>query len=842
MRTSQLWSILAAGCVNSLVGSTLSGHEPGHVDPRAFGAIMVQLSPAGDLLAFSYQGAIWRMAREGGKMTRLTHGEGFDIEPVWSPDGQRIALVNSRNFGSAGVLTLIDARTGEKIETPLELAVAGKVYFDRAGRKVLGLFQPEKENQRLAWFDLESGELTGVVAEGSWPGLPIGTPGIQPPHFALSHRNRWLAVIVTADVPGEQTGNQGPQNEIWKVPLEDGQRERIAVWPARIHDLCWSADDAALFVATDRGGVHHDLWEIPLDGPDDPEGPDGAARKLTSGQADESSPSVSDDGRWLVYTDNRHGPTMVVSRELADGHEHIVAPANISHELDFGSPTGRLRLEVVEGADESPTTARVVVRHSDGKFHAAPGALYRVLGTDLHSYIHDGAELVLPVGRYSVKAMRGMEHRSAEASLEIRADETTELTLKLARWTRQRDDGWISGENHIHANYGYGHWYNSPATMWLQCDGEDLTVANFMVANSDGDGVFDREFFLGRPDPQSTDDTILYWNEEFRSTIWGHMTLLNLQYLVTPIFTGFKHTTHPHDIPTNADIADHVHDQDGHVNYTHPAHNLQDPYAGAYSAKEMPIDIALGKVDSIDVMGTGHVANLPLWYRLLNCGLRVPASAGTDCFLNRIASRLPGSDRVYVHCRRPFTYRDWIDNLRAGRTFVTNGPMLRFAVNGQEAGATVGLDGPGTVHVSGEATWQFPLERLEVLVNGVVQEAEEAAAGGAEQLRFDRDVTIDRGGWIALRVQGKPGPDQLVKEAFAHSSAVYLEVAGRPVASPEDAEFFIRWIERLRDDVRKRDQVPARHAPHIERQLADAIEFYRRLAAPADDPADDDGK
>jgi hypothetical protein len=61
-----------------------------------------------------------------------------------------------------------------------------------------------------------------------------------------------------------------------------------------------------------------------------------------------------------------------------------------------------------------------------------------------------------------------------------------------------------------------------------------------------------------------------------------------------------------------------------------------DPYHGPYTAKELPVDVALGKVDSIDVMGSNHEANLPLWYRLLNCGFRIPASAGTDCFLNRI--------------------------------------------------------------------------------------------------------------------------------------------------------------------------------------------------------------
>ena len=44
-----------------------------------------------------------------------------------------------------------------------------------------------------------------------------------------------------------------------------------------------------------------------------------------------------------------------------------------------------------------------------------------------------------------------------------------------------------------------------------------------MVANSDADVVFDRPFFRGGPDPLSTAENILYWNQEFRSTVWGHM-------------------------------------------------------------------------------------------------------------------------------------------------------------------------------------------------------------------------------------------------------------------------------------------------------------------------------
>lgn len=804
----------------SIVTNLAWPHEPeGHqVDPRAIGAVMPRISPSGDWIAFSYQGAIWRMAREGGEMTRLTHGAGFDIEPAWSSDEKLIALINSPSFG-AGVLTVVDAESGKKMALPQELIAMDKVYFDRTNRRVLGMFQPANEKVRLAWFDLQSGELTNAVPPGSWPGHPPETPGIMRPRFALSHDNTSLAVTATDDEPNEQSGNRGPRCGLWRVPLSGGKPEVIVRWPARIHDVCWRADDRALFIATERGGVHQDLWEVPL------ENGDVAARKLTFAQADEGNPSVTADGKWLLYTDNHFGSTAMTLRYLSNGQERIVSPTH----RNFGSPTGWLRLQVVEG--KSPTTARTVIRHADGKFHAPSGALYRVLGTDMHFYLHEQERIELPPGQYSISAARGPEHRVARQTVEIRAGETTEATLNVERWTNQRAEGWVSGENHIHANYGYGHWYNSPASMWLQCTGEDLVVANFMVANSDGDGVFDREFFLGRPDPLSTAQTILYWNEEFRSTIWGHMTLLNLKYLVSPIFTGFEHTTHPLDVPTNAEIADHTHEQDGLVNYTHPAHSLQDPYAGAYSAKEMPIDVALGKVDSMDVMGSNHQANLPIWYRMLNCGLHVPASAGTDCFLNRIVSRLPGSDRVYVHCSQQASYQEWIKQLRAGHTFVTNGPMLRFTVNGQESGTVLQLGQAGGVRVIGEAKAQFPLEKLEVIVNGQV-----AATVIADQDRLrivlDQELPIDRGSWVALRVRGPRAPSQLAAEAFAHTSAVYVEVAGHSARSPEDAEYFIAWIQRLMEDVRQRNRIPAGRQTQVADQFARAMEFYRGMAKP----------
>ena len=436
----------------------------------------------------------------------------------------------------------------------------------------------------------------------------------------------------------------------------------------------------------------------------------------------------------------------------------------------------------------------------------------------------------LPEGRYEISVARGPEYRAARASIEIVPGRTMMQTVALERWTDQRARGWYSGESHIHANYGYGHWYNSPRTMLLQCAGEDLGVSNLMVANSDGDGVFDREYFRGRPDPLSDGRTVLYWNEEFRSTVWGHMTLLKLTHLVEPIFTGFLKTTHPYDVPTNADIADLTHDENGLVNYTHPAGNVADPYLGAYSAKGLPMDIALGKVDSIDVMGVTQKATAPLWYRLLNCGFRIPASAGTDCFLNRISSGLPGAGRVYVRVDGAFTYDGWIEGLKAGRTFVTNGPMVEFNVDGHAPGETIRVVAGASLRVRGQVTAQYALNSLQVIQDGKVV-AEAKAAGDRLSAEIEQLVTFERSGWVALRALGPPHPGEPEFSLFGHTSPVYIEVPDRPIDVREDAAYFIAWIDRLGAQVSRRDRVPNRSRQHVESRLAAARSVYEKMLA-----------
>src|SRR5262245_32621632 len=68
--------------------------------PHHFGGIHPRISPDGRQIVCSYQGAIWRLPRDGSVMTRLTDTAGFDMEPAWSPDAKRIAFVSGPRFAA----------------------------------------------------------------------------------------------------------------------------------------------------------------------------------------------------------------------------------------------------------------------------------------------------------------------------------------------------------------------------------------------------------------------------------------------------------------------------------------------------------------------------------------------------------------------------------------------------------------------------------------------------------------------------------------------------------------------------------------------------------------------
>ena len=495
----------------------------------------------------------------------------------------------------------------------------------------------------------------------------------------------------------------------------------------------------------------------------------------------------------------------IVERE-AGVVERVVAGKRVTFDV---RPLVKLRVELTE-------PARIYITASDGLGYAPRGTISRFAPLPAEQFFHarDSFEIELPAGETLVEAARGLEYEWASQRLNLR--KATAIRLKPRRRIDMASRGWYSSDAHIHANYTADHHQSvTPEDVLTYALAEDLHIPNMMVANSFSAFIHDREHFTGAPHALSRPPYILWWNEEMRNgNAYGHMCFYGLRQLVEPLYTGFAGTPYADEYPPNYTQAKAARAQGGAVTYAHPGYTTS---MDNFSARELPVDLALGEVDAMDVMSNNpEEVAMENWYRLLNCGFRLAISAGTDSFTNVADHYVPGGHRVYVRTggERGLRYEDWIAGYKAGRSFATNGPMLFLKVNGKEPGEEIALPaGRHRVKVELDARLTGAGDRIELIVNGQARP-------------LAREIEIDRGTWIAARVMG-PWRRAVLNDtaAFAHTSPVYVRVGGELARSAGDARFWVEWIDQLMK------RTVARGGLRNDGQRAEVFTLFRKAQA-----------
>ena len=488
--------------------------------------------------------------------------------------------------------------------------------------------------------------------------------------------------------------------------------------------------------------------------------------------------------------------------------------------------------------------ARVTIRGQNGGFYAPKNTVVRTLTSgDQYFYTKGECEVLLPETPSTLVVSRGIETLTETLVLQPRRE--TRIMVELTRWANLSSDSWYSGDSHVHLHTG-GDFEVGISDALTAARAEDLNYTNLNVSNNLGDDVRDAEFITGEPHALSTDRHLLVFGEEMRSSIYGHMLLFGINKLVEPQYTGFDDTPQHYDYPPNFDQADETVKQGGVVSYGHPMFTDQpdpyvtDPLSHNGAALELPIDAIFDRAHAIDIMSynSDEPLSAGLWYRLLNCGIRLSACVGTDALLDQSTDPL-GGDRVYVKVDGPLSNQRWLDGLKKGRTFVTNGPMINFHVQGRSIGETISLSQPSSVHVKATIKSLVPFDSVHVIMNGksvlTKQYTPSKDSDRVTTHTIDVNVSLKKSSWIAIHATGPEDPRVLDGRAWAHTSPVFIEIAGKPIRHADDAAYFVTWIDKLLNIVATRNRYPTpADRERVETLFRKAQDLFRERQQNAD--------
>jgi Tol biopolymer transport system component len=775
-------------------------------------------SPDGRSVIVSWQGSLFRVDLPGGEASQLTDGPGYDYQPDWSPDGKSVVYA-SYHLGAVE-LHLLDLATLESRALTRNGAVNVEPRFSPKGDRIA--FVSTAYQGRFHIFVLRpGGEPERLTADHKSPVA----------RYYYSAYDHYLSPSWSPD--GKEILLVSNRGAIWGTGGFFRMRAEPGAELRKIHDEetnwkarpDWSRRGGRIVYASYLGGAWHQVWLTTEDG--------GSAFPLTYGDYDAVEPRFSPDGGKVAFTADEGGVSRLRILSLPGGEVREVSPKVVR----WRSARGRLvihprcaggaapvRLSVL-GKDGRSFAPEGAWRHADDGFDPKERPFE-------WGYFHSAgdATLELPAGEYAIEALHGLEFRPARATVQVAPGETREVRLDLPRIEDLPAQGIYSGDLHVHMNYG-GAYRNTPPHLVLQAEAEDLHVVEGLIVNKEQRIPDLPHFRRGELDPASNPRTLLVFGQEFHTSYWGHLGLLGLKdHILIPGYAAYAGTPARSPYPENASVIEEAHQEGALAGYVHPFDDAPDPGNAAEPlTNELPVDVALGLVDYYEVVGfSNHRATADVWYRLLNCGFHLPAGAGTDAMANFASLRGPvGMNRVFVKAGASLTHEAFLSGLRAGRTFATNGPLLGFRVGESEAGDTVKLpSGGGRLTARVRLRSIVPVDHLEVVSSGKV--VKEIALGGA-RTEVDAETTLEvsRSGWLTLRAYADKATHPILDiYPFATTSPIYVDVAGDDVRSAEDARFFLLWIGRLEEATRSH---PDYQGPEERQEVLERIGKARRL-------------
>lgn len=209
------------------------------------------ISPDGSMIAFQYQGDIWKVPAAGGTAIRLTVHEGYDTYPKWSNDGSHIAFSGER-YGNFDIF-VTSARGG----LPKQLT-----YY--SGSDIISEWTPDGEilfSTRRTFATVErEWEIYSIAATGGTPSRTMDALGFNPTY---SPDKKFIA-FVRGTCKIEREDYRGPANRnLWLYNTQNDRYIQLTTFEGNEFMPVWAGNNRILFISPKSG--KYNIWQLEID-------------------------------------------------------------------------------------------------------------------------------------------------------------------------------------------------------------------------------------------------------------------------------------------------------------------------------------------------------------------------------------------------------------------------------------------------------------------------------------------------------------------------------------------------------------------------------------------------
>ncbi|HJN12459.1 MAG TPA: CehA/McbA family metallohydrolase [Pirellulaceae bacterium] len=455
-----------------------------------------------------------------------------------------------------------------------------------------------------------------------------------------------------------------------------------------------------------------------------------------------------------------------------------------------GQTTGMcdLTLEIADSfAKPTPGLIRLT-NLASGKALKLTGEIHRALNWYA---VEQTITLKVPRTELKIEAIRGLQSELTTREIDLTDQEIATVKVTLRQFYDAATRGLMAGNTHLHLNKMTLEEADRYLRVVPPADGLELVFLSLLRRIPDErdyiSNLFVRNSFGGGDLQRLSQSGVLFANgEEHRHNFgrggegYGHVMLLDLQELIRPVSIGPGIMRAGTDGMTLRRGIQRARDDDATVIWCHNNFGLED----------IPNWLA-GLVDAQNIFDGGNRGGYDAsYYRYLNIGLKVPFSSGTDWMVFDFS-------RVYVPVDGELSTKKWLKELRAGRSYITNGPFLELETERGGLGDTLRLPAPNRVTVVGRGIGRQNFGALELVYNGkVVHRVPATQEGGYYFADMRHGLEVGEPGWFALRIPSGVGKTELDGDLFAHTSPIYVNVGGKSIFRKDVAQELIGEIEQ----------------------------------------------